>query len=749
MAMANDLTLLDELAGTAGVEWDPTLARLALREAEGGAADATDEEDPAFRRLALAGNDVGLRISVYERRLGEALEAVGLGTPVVVRTRGEHSGESVGVEGDGWLMIRERRGGRVKASRPGMGSGKWMKVSELARRLGVAGEDDPVSWAVFTPISPLVGVAAASGHQHQHQHQPRVDGQGHAHATPLRRLIALLRPEGRDLRAIVAFGIAVGVLSLATPIAVEALVTTVAFGQLLQPILVLSLILLTCLTLAAALKTMQIYLVEMLQRRVFVRVVAELAHRIPKVRRGVFDTEHGPELLNRFFDVLTIQKVSALLWTDGLALILSTLIGLIVLAFYHPLLLGFDLLVVAAMVFTVFQLGRGAIRTSIAESRAKYGVADRLEELARAQLAFKHGGASAFAIERVDGVTRQYLKARSAHFGIVLRQSVFVLGFQALAITALLGLGGWLVILGQLTLGQLVAAELIVATVAASFAKVGKHLEGFYDLLAAMDKIGHLTDLPEEREPPKGSAVPEFVGGEEARPASLRLRHLDFGFGSGHGREIVRNLDLEVAPGESLAILGGDGTGKSAIADLIFGLREPNTGAVELDGIDIRDMKADTLRRHVALVQDVEVIAGSVAENVRMGREWVNPGDVRRSLAAVGLLDTVTHLPEGLHTRLNPIGSPLSHCQTIRLVVARALAGGPRLLVLDGTLDALDEDIKDLLFANLAGHLAPWTLLVTTHDPKAADRLDRCVRLDSAFDPGHQHPPRQLPGLSH
>ncbi|MGE3819189.1 MAG: hypothetical protein AB7I30_07110 [Isosphaeraceae bacterium] len=533
MAMANDLTLLDELAGTAGLELDPTLARLALREAEGRGADASAEDVPAFRRLAQAGNDLGLRISVYERRLGEALDAVEMGTPVVVRTHHDDQGESAGNHGDGWLLIRDRRGKRVRASRPGLGAGRWMRVSELAQRLGVTGEDDLVAWAVFTPLAPLTGVAEAQGHEQGFQGVRPGAGSGHGaqahpHPGPLRRLVTLLAPERRDLRGIVMYGVAVGVLSLATPIAVEALVTTVAFGQLLQPILVLSLILLSCLALAAALRTMQVYLVEMLQRRVFVRVVAELAHRVPKVRRSAFDTEYGPELLNRFFDVLTIQKVSALLWTDGLALVLSTLIGLIVLAFYHPLLLGFDLVVVGAMVFAVFQLGRGAVATSIEESRAKYGVADRLEELARAQLAYKQGGTSGFAIERVDGVTRQYLKARERHFGIVLRQSVFALGFQALASTALLGLGGWLVIMGQLTLGQLVAAELIVATVASSFAKIGKHLEGFYDLLAAMEKIGHLIDLPEETEPSQGTAVPEFVGGVDARPASLRVRHVNF-----------------------------------------------------------------------------------------------------------------------------------------------------------------------------------------------------------------------------
>ena len=132
-------------------------------------------------------------------------------------------------------------------------------------------------------------------------------------ARPFTRLGQLLRPERRDIAAVVVFAVAVAVLSLATPIAAEGLVNTVAFGVLVGPVVVIALVLGGCLGLAAAVRAMQIYVAECLQRRLFVRVVADYAGRLPRAQLRAFDAAEGPELANRFFDVLTLQKAVALL----------------------------------------------------------------------------------------------------------------------------------------------------------------------------------------------------------------------------------------------------------------------------------------------------------------------------------------------------------------------------------------------------------------------------------------------------
>ncbi len=538
--------------------------------------------------------------------------------------------------------------------------------------------------------------------------------------APWRRLWRILHFARRDLISVVAFSAAVGMLSLAAPLMVQQLVNFVAFGALLTPLIVLSILLFVFLSAAATLYGMQIFLVEMLQRRLFVRVVGDLAWRLPRVRAETFDREHGPELVNRFFDVMTVQKTGATLMLDGLSMALTAVIGLVVLAFYHPILLAFDLLLIASIAVILFVLGRGAIETSIIKSRAKYAVAAWLEEMARHPLAFKHAGGAAFAFERADERARGYVLARRQHYRKLFRQIVGALVLQVLASTALLGIGGWLVMKGQLTLGQLVAAELIVTVVVVSFAKLGKSIENFYDLMAAVEKLGHLLDLPLERD---GGEKPVL----ERKAAGVRFRGVSFSYGAGPA--VLSGLNLEIAAGQRVAVLGMNGSGKTTFVDLLFGLREPTSGSIELDGWDLRDLSRESLREQVGTVKGLEIVEGTVFENVAMGRRHVSVGDVRAALRMACLLDIVQSLPDGLQTRLAVSGSPLSSGQAARLMLARAIVDRPRVLVLDEAVDEIDQEMRDQVISALVDRTAPWTLVLLTHSPDLADRCDRIVRL--------------------
>jgi ABC-type bacteriocin/lantibiotic exporter with double-glycine peptidase domain len=454
---------------------------------------------------------------------------------------------------------------------------------------------------------------------------------------------------------------------------------------------------------------------------VFVRVAADLAHRLPHVDLQAFDRRHGPELVNRFFDVLTVQKAAATLLLDGVTLALQVLIGLVLLGFYHTLLLGFDVVLMGALAFLFTVLGRNAVRTAVRESIAKYEVAGWMEEVARHPVAFKTAGGPLLARTRADALTRAYLLARADHFRILLRQIGFALLLQVGANVALLGIGGVLVGRGELTLGELVAAEIVVTMVVASFTKLGKQLEAYYDLLAAVDKLGHLIDLPLERDGTEGPAP--GPGG-----ARVAVRGVWFTY-PGARAPALAGAVLDVAPGERVAVAGPEGVGKSTLADLLFALRVPDRGWIELDGTDLRALHREALREQVALVKGVEVIEGTVLENVRVGRPGVTPADVRDALTQVGLLDTVLALPDGLDTELWTGGAPLSQGQTNRLMIARAIAGRPRLLVLDESLDRLSPEVGESVLGALLGPGARWTLIVVTDSEQVAKRCDRIVQL--------------------
>jgi ABC-type bacteriocin/lantibiotic exporter with double-glycine peptidase domain len=543
-------------------------------------------------------------------------------------------------------------------------------------------------------------------HAHHDDHPP---------ARPLARLRALLRPERRDTVSLVVYAFAVAVLSLATPIAVEALVNTVSFGVLMWPVIALAGVLFGCLTLAAALRAVQVYVIECLQRRLFVRVVADYAHRLPRVSMDALDSRHGPELANRFFDVLTVQKSLASLLLDGIAIVVTAVVGMVVLAFYHPFLLGFDILLMLAVVVLLFGFGVGGVRTALHESHVKYDVANWLEELLRDHRALQFAGGRHLALEKADELAHEYVTARKAHFAVVWRQTVFALALQVVASTALLGLGGWLVVNQQLTLGQLVASELIVTLVVASLAKLGKYAESFYDLMASAEKLGMLTDLPLERS--GGEALPVKDAGMAIRVRGLH--HV--------GGRPVSVPDFAAAPGDRVAVVGPLGSGKTTLIEVLAGLRDPAGGVVLLDGVDLRGLDPARLRDQVALVGENDLFAGSVLDNVRVGRPHLTPADVREALQTVNLLAKVHDLPNGLDTVLPPSGGPMAGSRAVRLGIARAIVGRPRLLILDGVLDGLDpRDCPDL-FPALFDRPSPWTLVVVTRDPDIIDRCDQTV----------------------
>jgi putative ABC transport system ATP-binding protein len=541
---------------------------------------------------------------------------------------------------------------------------------------------------------------------------------------PFRRLIQLVQPDRGDVLAVVTFAVAIGVLSLATPLAVQALVNFVALGGALPPLIVVALLLFLGLSFAALLGGVQTWVVEMLQRRLFVRVLSDLTARLPRVAVSVHDSHYAPELVNRFLDVTQIQKLGAFLLLDGLALLLSVVVGLVVLAFYHPLLLAFDILLLGSIALIVFGPVKQGIRSAKAESSAKYEVVAWLEEIARNALLYKSSGALRFVFERSDRLVRQYLERRSEHFRIVFRQYIGSYVLQILASTALLGVGGLLVMQNTLTLGQLVAAELIVTLVVSSVAKLGKHLESFYDLMAATDKVGKLLDLPVE---PMGGEHHLLAPG--GRGMELELR--DLAWAASSSSTVLQGIRLHAPSGARVGLCGPSASGKSSLLQLMWGLRRPTRGAIRVDGRDLRTLSLESLRRAATLVDHVELFEGTIRENVRLTRASVTDDDVHEALRAVGLLDEVELFPQGIDTTITAHGRPLSGSQIVRLQIARAIAGRPRLLLVTDFFGDLSKEARESLLAALFDPGAPWTLVIATNEPEVLDRCDSVLSLPS------------------
>jgi len=537
--------------------------------------------------------------------------------------------------------------------------------------------------------------------------------------TPLQRIQHLISLEREDVGTLIAYGVGIGLLSLTMPIAVQVLVNIVAFGALLQPLLVLTMVLLVLITFSNILIAFQFYVVEMLQRRLFVRMFGNVALRLQQARIAIRDDHDVPKLANYFFDVVILNKTVTVLLLETLGYVLQTVIGMALLAFYHPLLLAFDLFLIAMLALILFVMSKNGVTTAIARSEAKYAAAAWLENIAVNSLLGKSASDSAFLNTQTERIAHDYLEASVRHFRILARQNLSALMLHAFASTLLLGMGGWMVIERQLSLGQLIAAELVVSAMIYGLLRLGKMLGNYYELLTSVHKLGYLLDLPQESNQGATPKITDKPYQVDIYCASLpESPYLD----------VLRGLDLRLAPGDKLVISGGANRG--SLLDMLFGLRAPSSGYVCLDNHDLRDLNLGMLRDNISLVRDTEIVEASILDNLCLGRE-IELLALRQVLMQVGLLDTIAALPAGLNSRLCVSGAPLTTEQSLRLTLARAIVGRPRLLLLDGVLDRIDQRILPTLLDSLLAADAPWTLIVTSHDSQVIARCQRRARIES------------------
>jgi putative ABC transport system ATP-binding protein len=537
--------------------------------------------------------------------------------------------------------------------------------------------------------------------------------------SPLQRLQRLITLEREDIGILITYGVGIGLLSLATPVAVQALVNTIAFGALFQPLLVLTLILLVLLGFSNSLVALQFYVVEMLQRRLFVRIFGETANRLEKARYAEKDDHHLPELTNRFFDVVTLQKTASVMLLETLGYVLQTVIGMVLLAFYHPLLLAFDLFFVGVLGFILFGMGKNGLTTAIEQSKAKYQAAAWLEDLAANPVLGKSAGTRAFLDRQTDHIAANYVAACEKHFKVLSNQNVGALILHTLANTLLLGMGGWMVISNQLSLGQLIAAELVVSAMIYGLTRLGKTLENFYEMLASVDKLGYLLDLPQEKQQ---DIMPEIL--ETAYQVSLENLSLQGGI----HLDALDNANVQLAAGSQIAISGD--IEKGSLLDVIYGLRQPGSGRISFNGHDLRDLNHGQLRDNVSLVRESEIFTGTLLDNLCLGRA-LSLTEVRHMLEYVGLTEVIAELPDSLQTLLLPNGAPLTQEQCLRLTLARALIGTPRLVLLDRVLDQIDSRILPRILDYLIAENKPWTLIVATQRSDILARFQRQIKIEN------------------
>ena len=540
------------------------------------------------------------------------------------------------------------------------------------------------------------------------------------HLHPAFRFLQLLSLDRWEIVVIGCFALTSGLLTLAVPVAAQALVNTIAQGLFIQPLIVLTGAVFIGLAFSGILKSLHFIVSERVQHRLFARLALRLTDLLRKLEPQPFLAQGGVEKINYFFEIANVQKSWQKLLLDVPVALVDMLLSLAFLAFYGSTLWMLSLGVLGFSAVIIFLLGFRGLTTSIYESKAKYRLADWLQEMAHNFGAPLRSSPSSYWLKTTDEHVCAYLKYRRSHFNVLLRQTVAFYALRAVVTSLFLGLGGWLVVQKQLSVGQLVAAEIVLLNLLKASEKHITSTASYYHLLTGLDKLGHLNDLPEAD--PGTVELPASTQGLQVVARSLSFQYSDH-------HKLIDQICFSVEPGERVSLVGAEGSGKSTLAALLAGQLMAPFGSLEFDGIDAELLRKDSWASQVAWLNDrEELFEGSLEENLRLGRSST-PHDLRWALQVSGLHEHLPWLPRGLKSDIAPAGRNLANSQIERLLLARAVLTRPRLMLMDRPLESLDPERLRVLIKQLFDKANRWTLINFWVHAEALIRSDRLLVL--------------------
>jgi len=537
--------------------------------------------------------------------------------------------------------------------------------------------------------------------------------------TPTQRMFRILRSERKDIAHIYIYSIVIGLLSLSLPLGIQAIITLISAGAVVSSTVVLMVLIIIGVIITGGLQIMQMTVVEILQQRVFAKAAFEFIYRLPRMKPEKLAKYYPPELMNRFFDILTIQKGLPKLLIDILGAVIQIIAGLLLLAFYHPSFLAFSIVTIGVLVATFYFAGPKGLEASLMESKYKYKIAHWLEEVARTVESFRLASSSNLTIEKMDNYVNNYLYYRKKHFKVLIGHYLSITLFKIAVIAGLLIVGTILVVDGDITLGQFVASEVVIILVVSSVEKLVVSMDIIYDLLTSAEKIGNVTDVPLNKEHGIKIDLSKQEGGLE-----LRLENLSVHYGD---KYLLKNINLHIASNDRICITGGDGAGKSSLIKMILGSFDNYEGIATINNCSMRDINVYSFR---SLTEDNfsedEIFAGTILDNIAMGKSKVKYQDVIWALENVGLYNKINQLPDGLLTELTAGGKEFSSVERRKLVLARCVAAKPKLLIINDFLKDFSIAERTKIINFLMDEANEWTLILVSND---ITFLSRCPRI--------------------
>lgn len=526
--------------------------------------------------------------------------------------------------------------------------------------------------------------------------------------TAWQRFVGLLQLDKRDILQVFYYAIFAGFVTLTLPLGIQAIINLIQGAQISTSWILLVVLVTLGVAFTGALQVYQMRIIENIQQKIFTRSSFEFSYRFPKIKMTELRNLYPPELANRFFDTLTVQKGLSKILIDFPTALLQIIFGLMLLSFYHPFFIIYGVLLLI-LIYVVFKYtAQKGLETSLYESNYKYKVAHWIQEVARAIVSFKLSGNTNLALEKNDALVKDYLKYRESHFKILILQFIQMIGFKVLVTGGLLLIGGILVINQQMNIGQFVGAEIIILIVIGATEKLIVGLESFYDVLTSLEKLGQVVD--KELEEQEGD-VPNLDKFEvDLVDVSYIVKERE--------KPIIDNISLSIKPKETVIINGGSGSGKTTLLKIIAGVIQPTKGNIFVNDIKLKTIKLSHYRYSVGqtLPEDTP-FEGTLLENITFGDKSISNEDIQWAIDNTGLRDFVKEQPNGLKSIIYPEGKQISFTIAKKIVLARSIVTKPKLLILKEPLEHFDAKKANEIRKFLTHKDRPWTLVVVSQNP--------------------------------
>lgn len=542
---------------------------------------------------------------------------------------------------------------------------------------------------------------------------------------PIQRLWRLLKPDKKEITNVYVYSAFNGLVNLSLPLGIQAIINLIQGGQISTSWVVLVVLVVLGVALAGVMRIMQLKITENLQQKIFARGAFEFAYRIPKIKLEALYNQYAPELMNRFFDIFSVQKGLSKLLIDFSSASLQVIFGLILLSLYHPLFILFSIILIILLYFIFVLTAKKGLETSLEESKYKYQLAHWLEEIARSVISFKLSGETDLPSKKADIHVMKYLKARDKHFNILVVQYSLMVVFKVLVVAGLLVLGGILVMQQVINIGQFVAAEIIILLVINSVEKLVMSLENIYDVITAIEKLGQVMDIELDKE--EGIKINEE---KLTKGLKVDLKNIHFSYPP-HVKQTLSNIHLQIEACSSVLILGPNGSGKTTLMHLIAGLYDSQEGIVSYNDLPKGNINITSLRSVIGdCMTRGELFEGSILENITMGRKDATYENAKWAIENLGLKDFIKSQSKGYDTIVDPQGKRFPLSVVEKILLARSIADKPKLLLLEDAFEHIDGIDKNNIIDFLLDKKNPWTIIAISNDPYIATKVDKIIRME-------------------